>query len=298
MRRAIGGLGRALVTIGLLILAFVAYQLWGTAIFEARQQSRLKSEFHHALAERATTTTTPGPSTPTTTPPPPPSGDAIAVLRIPAIGVEDAVVQGVEVPELRNGPGHYPLSPFPGQLGNAAIAGHRTTYGAPFNRLDELHKGDVVALTTLYGTYRYKLDRDPFTVKPTQIEVLLPAPDPAHPGQLLATLTLTTCNPKYSAAERLVAKATLDQTKSARPQPTQVVTGKAPTLSGAGLSGAKETRVPTIWWGLAAVVVGGLWWLVFHRYRRFTTWFGGLVPFLAVLFFFYAHLERLLPGNY
>jgi sortase A len=299
MRRAIGAVGRALVTLGLLILLFVAYQLWGTGIYEAREQSRLKSEFQHALAKATTaTTTTTAPSTPTTVPPPPqPAGDAIAVIRIPKLGVEDAVVQGIDVPDLRKGPGHYPLSPLPGQLGNAAIAGHRTTYGAPFNRVDELRKGDVVAITTLAGTYRYKLDRDPFTVKPTQIEVLVPTPDPAQPGRFVATLTLTTCNPKYSAAERLIVKATLDLTRSPPPGPSAPTRG-ARSLSGAGLSGAKESRLPTIWWGLAVAAVGALWWLLFHRYRRWTTWFAGGLPFLVVLFFFYAHLERLLPGNY
>ena len=87
--------------------------------------------------------------------PPPPEGDAIGLIRIPKIGLDRAIVQGVTVPDLRKGPGHYPDSPMPGQLGNAAIAGHRTTYGAPFNRLDELVAGDEITIVTLAGTFHY-----------------------------------------------------------------------------------------------------------------------------------------------
>ena len=76
---------------------------------------------------------------------------ASASIHIPKIGLDRAVVQGVGVPDLRKGPGHYPDSPMPGQLGNAAIAGHRTTYGAPFNRIDELAPGDEITIVTVVG---------------------------------------------------------------------------------------------------------------------------------------------------
>src|SRR5581483_10360279 len=98
----------------------------------------------------------PGATTTTVAPlPSPPTGAAVAIITIPKIGVDSAVVQGVGVSDLQKGPGHYPNSPMPGQPGNAAIAGHRTTYGAPFYRLDELTAGDQILITTWEGAFKY-----------------------------------------------------------------------------------------------------------------------------------------------
>jgi sortase A len=305
VRRAVGAFGRILVTLGLLILLFVGYQLWGTGLYTAREQSRLKDEFAQEL-RHATSTTEPGPTTTTTPPPPPPSGEAVAMIRIPKIGVDNAVVQGVGVEDLRKGPGHYPETPLPGQLGNAAIAGHRTTYGQPFNRLDELAPGDEIDVTTLAGSFRYVVepqtdaDGNPsghVVVQPSQVEVLQPTPNPTQPGTDFATLTLTTCNPKFSAAERLVVKARWEPATEASPEPS-APSKRTVAAGNLGLSGEDSSIVPLIWWGLIVAVVGGLWWWLFHRYRRWTTWLVGVVPFLVVLFFFYANLERVLPSNY
>ncbi len=299
MRRVVAATGRVLVTVGILILLLVAYQLWGTGFYEARQQSKLKHDFartlnHAAPTSTTTTTTGPGPTTPTTATivVPPPSGEAVAIIRIPKIGVDSAVVQGIERPDLRKGPGHYPLTPMPGQVGNAAIAGHRTTYGAPFYRLNELGAGDDIAIRTLGGTYHYQVTKQ-LVVDPTDVAVLDPTPD--------ATLTLTTCEPRYSAQKRLVVHASLIADKSPAPAPPPTPAAIAQTkakLSTAGLSGKDQSRLLTLWWGLAAAVVGGAWWLMFHRHPRWTTWFLGVVPFLAVLFVFYSYLDRLLPANY
>src|SRR5207249_8896058 len=127
---------------GVLILLFVAYQLWGTGLYTSRQQDSLRSQFkQQAHVDQPTTSTTLAPAK---QPPPAPSVGAVANIRIPKIGVDKIVVQGVGEADLRKGPGHYPETPMPGEQGNAAIAGHRTTYGAPFNRLDELAPGDEV----------------------------------------------------------------------------------------------------------------------------------------------------------
>jgi sortase A len=290
MRRIIGGIGRGLVTIGILILLFVAYQLWGTGIYEAREQNRLKAEFAKELA--AAKAKARRDATPTTTVPPvpPPDGQAVGIIQIPKIGVERAIVQGTSVQDLRMGPGHYPATPLPGQLGNAAIAGHRTTYGAPFNRIDELAVGDPIVIATTFGTFHYTVSQAPFPVSPKEVSVLDPTPT--------ASLTLTTCHPEFSARQRLIVKAVLDKSKSPKPAtpPPQPVVSRA-NLDDA-LSGRGETKLPTVWWGLALLAVGGLWWLVFHRYHRWTTWLMGVVPFAIVLFLFYYHLERLLPANY
>jgi sortase A len=305
VRTVIGAVGRVLITVGLLILLFVAYQLWGTGIYEARAQSDLKSQFNHDLALQgspSTTTTSGATSTtaPTATTAPaalsaaPADGDPVGVIKIDKIGVDKVVVEGTSVPDLRKGPGHYTGSPLPGQLGNAAIAGHRTTYGAPFGDLDQLAQGDKISVRTLTGTWEYVLVDDPFAVKPDQTEVLDPTIDPAT-GQPLATLTLTTCEPKYQATERLVVKAKLSATNKQQPLPGP---GRTKLVLDAGLTGGSESRTPVFIAGLIAALVGGLWWLLFHRYPRWTTWFAGVIPFLVVLFLFYTYLERVLPNNY
>jgi sortase A len=325
MRKVIGAVGRACITAGILILLFVVYQLWGTGIYEARAQDDLRGKFESQLEEEkansnsTTTTTTTVPGTPTdpsatstttttttpaddstsssttsttaplptgASPPIPPAGEPVGIINIPKIGLDRVIVEGVSVPDLRMGPGHYPGTPLPGQLGNAAIAGHRTTYGAPFNRLDELDPGDEILVQTLQGNFRYRVTEE-IVVDPSQIEVLDPTPD-------RATLTLTTCNPKYSAAQRLVVKAEY----TGPTFPPAEGTGNVRPASLAGLSGADESRTPVYLWGFLTVIVGGLWWLAFHRYPRWPAWLAGVVPFLVVLFVFYVYLERLLPSNY
>jgi sortase A len=298
VRTVIGAIGRVLITVGLLILLFVAYQLWGTGIYEARAQSDLESQFNRELARQrpqSTTTTSGTTSTtaPLTLPSTPGDGDPVGVIKIDKIGVDKVVVEGTSVPDLRKGPGHYTGSPLPGQLGNVAIAGHRTTYGAPFSDLDQLARGDTISVQTLTGTWDYEvLDNFPIAVTPDHTEVLDPTTDPAT-GQPLATLTLTTCEPKYQATERLVVKAQLTSRETPLPGPD-----RTKLVLDTGLSGGSESRTPVFVAGLIAAIVGGLWWLVFHRYPRWIIWFAGVIPFLVALFVFYTYLERVLPNNY
>ena len=289
MRRTANATGRVLVTVGTLLLLFVAYQLWGTGIYEAREQSRLQGEMKQQIADaRAARRPVSGTTTTTTPPPPPPEGEGVGLLHIPKIGLDRAIVQGVSVPDLRKGPGHYPDSPMPGQIGNAAIAGHRTTYGAPFNRLDELAPGDEISIVTVSGTFHYTVTGQ-LIVTPKQTEVLDATPD--------ATLTLTTCNPKYSARERLVVKARLDVEQSPKPTKPAVVPASKRT-SVDDLAGSRESRWPVVWWGLFVALVGGAWWWVFRKRPQWYVWVGGAVVFLAVYAVFCFYLERVLPPGY
>ena len=160
VRRTIAAIGRDLVTLGLLILLFVAYQLWGTGIFTARAQDDLKHEFDSELAavagDNPVVTTaddrpTPGKPTRPRRPrsrrcsSPPPEGEPIGVIQIPKIGVDKVFVEGIELRRpRRRARATIPARRCPGQIGNAAIAGHRTTYGAPFYDLDELAPGDEI----------------------------------------------------------------------------------------------------------------------------------------------------------
>jgi sortase A len=245
--RVIGGIGRTVVVAGVILLLFVAYQLWGTGLQHSLAQNELEDDFEEnlvividdtATAESETETaetesadgrvvvdslTTPAAAVEGATEVAydqevidllpllyPGNGEASARIRIPAIGVDEIVVFGVSVEDLRKGPGLYDFAPLPGQPGNAAIAGHRTTYGAPFHRLDELRPDDEIIVQTLQGTFTYRVfghgaeegeQVGYFIVPPTAVEVLNDQGD--------NRLTLTACHPKFSARERIIVQAGL-----------------------------------------------------------------------------------------
>ncbi|MGE3620730.1 MAG: class E sortase [Acidimicrobiia bacterium] len=308
LARVLGAVGRVLITAGVLILLFVAYQLWGTGIREAQSQDRLADDFAELLdrpdpttSSTSTTSTTLDGSTTTSvaTGPAtgpvvvPPEGEAVARITIPRIEVDKIVVEGVSVADLKKGPGHYPETPLPGQAGNAAIAGHRTTYGAPFNRIDELVAGDEVVVETVQGRFRY-LVREQLIVSPSQVEVL------DQTGEDL--LTLTACHPKYSARQRIVVVAELapgqtplpvvpaDPGQAGDPAPVR------PQLD--DIDGESAAIWPALAWGGLAALVWLAAWLVGRRWRRWPAYLVGLPVFLVVLFFFFEEFSRLLPTSY
>ncbi|HYN52493.1 MAG TPA: class E sortase [Thermoleophilaceae bacterium] len=134
-------------------------------------------------------------------------GDAIARIRIPAIGVSDYVVEGTDTASLRKGPGHYPETPLPGSPGTAAIAGHRTTYGAPFRKIDQLKRGDQIVLDMADGRYVYRVTRTKI-VDDSDLSVL----DRVGYKQLI----LSACHPLYSAAQRVIVFARQVRREAAR----------------------------------------------------------------------------------
>jgi sortase A len=125
-------------------------------------------------------------------------GDAIARLEIPAIDVSEYVVEGTDTGSLRKGPGHYPDTPLPGDRGTAAIAGHRTTYGAPFRNIDEVERGDRIVIDMPDGRFIYRVERTRI-VDDQDMSVLRPAG--------YRRLMLSACHPLYSAAERVIVFA-------------------------------------------------------------------------------------------
>lgn len=127
-------------------------------------------------------------------------GDALTRITIPSIDVDVVVVEGTTASALRAGAGHYPSTPLPCEVGNVAIAGHRTTYGRPFHDLDLMGPGDLITLETPLGECTYEVSEEPFVVTPDRTDVVANTPDKA-------SLTLTTCHPKGSARERLILKA-------------------------------------------------------------------------------------------
>ena len=227
----LGRLGQSLIVLGLLMFLFVGYQLWGTGIEESQAQSRLENQVRDlaesTLAVPAATTpadTTPADTTATNTdtastesptetvapraPVVVDEGDPVAVIDIPSLGVTKYVVAGVAASDLKKGPGHYPMTPQPGHLGNVAIAGHRTTYGEPFRDLDELENGDDIVVTDVAGRKFFYRVTDAFVVQPEDAWVVATT-DPSR-----ALLTLTTCHPEFSAKQRLIVTAELDTTRS------------------------------------------------------------------------------------
>jgi sortase A len=131
-------------------------------------------------------------------------GDPLGRIRVPSIGVSSVLVAGTDTSSLRMGPGHYPGTPLPGTHGTVAIAGHRTTYGAPFRRLDQLGRGDRIELRMPYGTFVYSVERRRI-VAPTAVWVTRST---SHDR-----LILSACHPLYSAAKRIVVFARLVDTR-------------------------------------------------------------------------------------
>jgi sortase A len=199
VRRLLRGTGWTFIGMGSFVLYFLVYQLVGTNAVTSRGQDELRSELQREWtagpppAKRDPRKVVPRRVAP---------GKALAVLDIPKIQLDNkVVVEGVGREELRKGPGHVPSTVLPGQQGTFGISGHRTTYGAPFYRLNELVKGDTITVVTREAIYTYTVTRSAI-VRPTDVQVLdnVRGPD----GKLKATITLTTCHPRYSARQRLV----------------------------------------------------------------------------------------------
>ena len=319
LARVLGAIGRTLITAGVLILLFVAYQLWGTGIREAQAQRRLEDDFAQVLEQAAepttttssttstsstsstslpeSTTTTAAPPEPVPTIEPVPEGEATARIRIPTIGVDKIVVEGVSLRDLKKGPGHYPETPLPGQAGNAAIAGHRTTYGAPFSRIDELQPGDEILVETVQGEFRYLVTEQQI-IAPTQVEVIEDKGD--------NRLTLTACHPKYSARQRIVVVAQLAPEEEVVPRPVRQAedpeVGPAdegpPPDSLDDIDTEGSGNLPAILLGVLCAVIWLLAWLLGRVWRRWPAYALGLPFFMVALFFFFEEFSRLLPANY
>ena len=199
------GLGQALITFGVVLLLFVVYELKVTNLVTEREQDRLSAELEQAWAQP-----TPAPEQ-GLQPVAVEMGSGIAVIRIPRLGDDYAkvVVEGTDVDDLKKGPGRMVHTAQPGAIGNTVISGHRTTYGAPFERLDELQPGDAVVLETRDTWFTYRVTGTEI-VAPTAIEVTYPVPGRLGAGPSKRLLTLTTCHPRFSARERMVVFGELE----------------------------------------------------------------------------------------
>jgi sortase A len=127
-------------------------------------------------------------------------GDAVGKLKMPAIGRSYVVVEGTDLGTLRKGPGHYPKTPLPGEGGTVGVAGHRTTYGAPFRTVDHLKRGDQLEMDMPYGRFFYRVYKVQI-VKPNAFWIV--------DKRKREELVLSACHPLYSAAKRIVVFSTL-----------------------------------------------------------------------------------------
>ena len=303
-RRVLDLTGRILVGLGVLVLLFTAYQVWGTSIQEAHTQSQLRSsligqtneqEVRHALAEAAALDKLPtgAPVTAATTAAPP-EGEPVGQITIPVIGVNQILVEGTNTPDLRKGPGHYTGTPLPGQAGNVGIAGHRTTYGHPFYNLDSVKPGDPIVLTTLQGIFVYDAFRS-FVISPNDSQVI---------DNVSANwLTLTTCNPRFSASTRLVVQAKLTHSQlfpnSGLPAVRTATRHAAPKSEQLGGNNSVDLTEALVW-GIVALALGALTLLAGRHFRRqrWLAWVVGTGGILVLLYLFFGAVSPLLPASY
>jgi sortase A len=220
MRGVLRGLSSVLIVIGVLLLADVGLTLlWQepvSAVYARIQQARLADRLEQIEAvpvtpvERRVLQRLPAGA--------PRLGFAarslgrrvedgapVGRIRAAKIGLDDVIIEGTGTGDLRQGPGHYPDTPLPGARGTVAVAGHRTTYGAPFRRLDRLDRGDRIEVEMPYGRFVYEVERTRI-VAPTAVWVTRRA---EHDR-----LVLTACHPLYSAAQRIVVFARLAKSQA------------------------------------------------------------------------------------
>jgi sortase A len=218
--RILRGVGWTLIGSGLVVLLYLVYSLLFTNLETNAAQAQLLERWEEEVGRGADAAPVvdelPGEETPDAAdatddedgPEAVDPGQAVAAIQFSRPGSDDRpvrddplfVVSGVDVNTLKRGPGHYPGTAGPGEEGNFAVAGHRTTYGAPFFSLEELEQGDEIEVTGRDGVVHVYVVTESRVVAPTETDVI--GPDPLGTG--IPTLTLTTCHPRFSAAQRLI----------------------------------------------------------------------------------------------
>ena len=300
LRRLVRCTGISLAAAGSLLGAFWFYLQWGTGFVERSVQARLGTELVHRRAGPRAGRGRAVAAAPYQWPALP-DGAPLARITIPAIGLDQVVVQGTDAADLREGPGHYEGTPYPGQDGNVAIAGHRTTYARPFFDLDALLPGDTIRLSVPGDTWDYRVTGS-MVVLPEDVAVAGPL---GRPG---GWLTLTTCNPRYSAATRLVVRAEL----AGAAEPVPVPPPRPPRGRPAGEwrrppvrrslpSGRASVAWPVAGWTLALAGATGAGGLLARRRRRLAR-LAVLVPtgavVLVLLFELFGAVAGHLPPGY
>ena len=207
---AVGALGELLLTAGVVVVLFVVYMLWGTGL----QTAQAQDDLHRELEQRWSSLDVDESLDPDAIA----DGEAYGILRIPRFGDdgEKIIVQGVEPEHLADGPGHYPDTADPGEVGNVGLAAHRAGHGEPFAQFPELHAGDRIEIEMADGVYVYELDDAPdgdddgnkIDISDTWVVDPVPGePSGTRPSE--RRITLTTCWPRWGASHRMYATGVL-----------------------------------------------------------------------------------------
>ncbi|MDQ0425304.1 MULTISPECIES: class E sortase [Cellulomonas] len=212
----IGVLGELLITVGVLLLGFLVWQLWWTDVEGDAAQAQIVRDLGY-VAPTPATSQDDGVADPSTEDPPvlaePEHAVSFATLTVPRWEGEPArpISQGTDRPTVLDvlGIGHYEGTAMPGGVGNFALAGHRVTFGKPFNRIEELQVGDPLVVWTPDAWYVYRVTSSE-VVMPADVRVIEPVPNEPGVEPTERYITLTTCHPMFSARERYIVHGVLD----------------------------------------------------------------------------------------
>lgn len=292
--RVIGIFGRVLVVAGVILLFYTTYLLWGTSVYTKQQQTDLARQVEAAPIVSAQDVA--AGDIPAARPAgDPKAGDPLFSIVVPKIGLRQVIVSGVGRDELKKGPGHFPETPYPGEPGNVAISGHRTTYGAPFYRLNDLAPGDIIDIESGPARYRYRV-REQKIVAPTAVDVVK--------DHGVDELTLTTCHPRFSAAQRLVIHADYEGPSPIAPPAAAAPEPEAQQPAAEGeptLVPASGPPVPNDALALAALAVAALLgaMALSDRLRRAAAWSTVVIVGASGLWVaVFPQILRLMPANY
>ena len=219
-RTAVRGLGEVLITLGVVTLLLVVYQLFYTNIESNRAQDRIRDDLAEQWNKPASLKQIP-------------LGDGFALMRIPRLGQDwvKPIIEGVATKDLAHGLGHYPKSVMPGNVGNFAVAGHRATHGEPFRDLDRVRKGDAIVVEMKDSWLIYRTTGNPEIVLPTDVEVVAPVPWKPEAKPTEKVITLTTCHPRWASTHRLIVFGQLEKVE-------KKVKGKIPAVLTAAPQGS------------------------------------------------------------
>jgi sortase A len=214
IRTVVRGIGELLITAGLLLLLFVAWQLWWTDVGAGREQRQIATELRQqwgdeGLPQKAGSADYGEPPELTA----PGDGESFGLVHIPRFGADYVVPvdEGVGLGAVLNHGvlGHYPDTAMPGAVGNFSVAGHRVTYGRPLNQIAELQPGDPIIVETADAWFVYRM-REAQIVTPDRVDVVAPVPGKPDAEPTERLMTLTACHPMFSARERYIVHAELD----------------------------------------------------------------------------------------
>lgn len=231
VRTLVRGVGQLFITLGLVILLFCVYELFWTGVATREAQGSLRDQLQHGWNNDPKANG--GEAEPFDI------GSGIGIVRIPRLGDDFSwvIVEGVTTDALKKGPGHYPDTAMPGEVGNFAVAAHRATNGEPFAHLDQVAPGDDVLIETRDATYTYRVETSEITT-PSDVDVIAPVPNEPGVKPTQKRITLTTCHPRWSSTHRLIVYGILDSVEK-KPGAT-----RAAAESGAAQAARDSTAAP------------------------------------------------------